>query len=360
MTLYAFKESDSTTIAAVRPAVVPFIHDRIQLALQQPKLLFSLLDGIGSPLNVIFPQNIEDNIKSFQAAYNKNNVRGKIFVSSKPNKSRALLRQASLFNVGLDVSSPQSLEKALGCGFSPDRLEATGPKNIEYLLMCLQLDVLVNADNLQELKTIHAIRNSLGLKRKARVMVRLCGFSSNRLSFTPQDNTFGTPIKDIPEVLQWLVAHKNEIDFQGFSFHFNSTNTEQRLVAIENQLEVTFAALKMGLTPKAIDIGGGFDFNYAKSGEEWDSYVDDLKRSVLGEIPSQTWNNSGLGFRDYDGAVSGGALFSPHYHGKAKGDELDKLLNLRLPQFHNSKIAALVSDSLLNLYIEPGRSMVDQ
>jgi diaminopimelate decarboxylase len=343
-----------------RPRVLPFIHERAKRLLQQEKLLFSLLDGLGSPLNVLLPQNIDDNIKSFQDAYKKNNIRGRIFCSSKPNKSRAMLRQASLYDVGLDVSSPQSLEKALGCGFAPARLEATGPKNKDYLLMALQLDILINVDNFEELKNIKAIRDHLGLTRKARVMVRLCGFSSPRIDFTPQDNTFGIRIYDVPEVLQWLVSHKNEIDFTGFSFHFNSTNTEQRLVAIENQLEMTFAALNAGLTPKAINIGGGFDFNYAQSAEEWDEYVDALKRSVLREIPSQTWNNSGLGFRDYDGAVSGGALFSPHYHDKVKGEELDKLLNLRLPQFHNNKIANLISDSLLELYIEPGRSMFDQ
>jgi hypothetical protein len=117
--------------SVVKPRVLPRIHPRIQRLLEQKDLLLSLVDGVGSPLNVIFPQNIEDNIKSFQDAYKKNHLRGvfiipanlanqmrfcvmpvyflsgwmshpliplrgRIYYTSKPCKSNALLRHASL------------------------------------------------------------------------------------------------------------------------------------------------------------------------------------------------------------------------------------------------------------------------
>lgn len=346
--------------ASARPRLMPRIHPRILRALEQKDLLFSLMDGIGSPLNVMFPQNIDDNIKSFQDAFKKNHLRGRIYYTSKPCKSNALLRHASISDVYLDVSSPQSLKNAMGCGFAPTRIEATGPKNPEYIMMALQLDVLLNVDNFEELKLILALHKKLGLTRKARIYVRLCGFSSPRVSFTPQDNTFGIHIKNIPDVLDWLVTHKDRLDFQGFAFYVSGASNEQRLVAIENQLELTFLAIQKGLQPKGIDIGGGFNIQYADSQEEWDQYQLALKRSVKEEIPSQTWNNSGLGYRNDNGVVAGGPLFFNHYSAIAKGNELDELVNNRLPKLGNTKIADLISDNLLELYIEPGRAMLDQ
>lgn len=225
------------TATGLRPRIHPVIQD----FLAQPKLLHSLCDGFGSPLNVMFPENIDDNIRSFEAAYKKNHMRGRIYFTSKPCKSQALVRRASISSIGIDVSSPQSLKHVMSCGFSPDRIEATGPKNAEYILTCLQMDVLLNADSMAELLLIHELRRKLGLSRKARVMVRLSGFESPRMRFTPQDGTFGIHIRDIPAAISWLVQNRDDINFHGFSFYISGAGIEQRTVAIENQLQLTFS-----------------------------------------------------------------------------------------------------------------------
>jgi diaminopimelate decarboxylase len=344
----------------VRPQVLPIIHPVIQDALKQKDLLFSLIGGIGSPLNVIFPQNIGENIAAFEATYKKHHLRGRIYYTSKPCKSRALWRQASLRKVGIDVSSVNSLQAVMGCGFTPNRIEATGPKNTAYLVTALQLNVTINIDNAEELEQIIQLHESLGLTHKTRIFIRLCDFKSTRISFTPQDNTFGIATKDIPPLLDKIAKYKDRLDFLGFSFHFSSTNTEQRVVAIENQLELTFLAKQKGLNPKGINIGGAFQINYVATQQEWDCYVSDLKLSVLDQLPSQTWNKGGLGYRNENGTLNGSPLFAPHYYPKVKGEELDELLCRRLPGFSNSTIASIIGDSLLELYIEPGKAMVDQ
>jgi diaminopimelate decarboxylase len=338
----------------------PRISTTISQFLENRELVHQLCDGLGSPLNIVFPDNIEDNIKSFEDTYKKHMLRGKIYFTSKPCKSKALIRKASLYNVGADVSSSGSLDHVLSAGFSPDRIEATGPKNVDYILKCLQLDVLINADSISELHMIVALRSKLGLSRKARVMVRLTGFSSPRLHFTPQDGTFGTHIKDIPYVLDWLVTHRETIDFTGFSFHVNDVNEQQKLVAIENALQLTFAALKKGLNPKGIDIGGGFSIQYAQSPEEYADYVEQLKKSVLGKIEGQVWNNGGLGYKDHQGVVVGGPMFMNHAPTYTKGHELDFLMSQRTAEFSHSRFSDVIRDSLLELYIEPGRAMLDQ
>ncbi len=338
----------------------PRIHPAIRDFLAQPELLHNLCDGFGSPLNVMFPQNIDENIESFQAAYKKNHMRGRVYFTSKPSKSQSLVRRASLANIGIDVSSPQSLKHVMSCGFAPERIEATGPKNPEYILTCLQLDVLLNVDSLSELLLIKELHGKLGLSRKARVMVRLSGFESARMKFTPQDGTFGIHTRDIPSVIDWLVAHKAEIDFHGFAFYISGAGVEQRTVAIENQLELTFLAMKKGLKPRGINIGGGFSVQYAESAAAWNDYLELMKKSVAGEIESQIWNNSGLGYRNVNGVVAGAPLVVNHVPPYTKGEELDFWLNQRSVSFGNALLADLIRDSLLELFIEPGRGMLDQ
>ena len=84
---------------------------------------FDLVDAFGSPLNLIFPQVIDQNIKAFQDVYKRNNLSGNIYFTSKPNKSLSVMRQASINDVGIDVSSEGALKTVLGCGFNPSRIE---------------------------------------------------------------------------------------------------------------------------------------------------------------------------------------------------------------------------------------------
>ena len=72
-------QAESKAATGLRPR----IHPVIQNFLAQPELLHSLCAGFGSPLNVMFPENIDDNIRSFEAAYKKNHMRGRIYFTSK-------------------------------------------------------------------------------------------------------------------------------------------------------------------------------------------------------------------------------------------------------------------------------------
>lgn len=342
------------------PSLQPRIAPVVQEFLNNAAMAHMLSDGFGTPLNIMFPDSIDENIKSFKDAYKKNHMRGRIYFTSKPCKSESLVRRASLSDIGIDVSSPRSLNHVLACGFSPDRIEATGPKNMDYILSCLQLDVLLNVDSFAELISIRDLSKKLALSRKARIMIRLCGFQSKRMNFTPQDNTFGIPTKEIPAVIDWLVEHKDIINFQGFAFYISGATVEQRTVAIENQLELTFLARQKGLSPKGIDIGGGFAIQYSDSATEWNDYIESLKKSVLGKTESLTWNNGGLGFRDVNGVVAGAPLFINHGATRTKGEELDFWLNQRTATFGNTTLADTIRDSLLELYIEPGRGLLDQ
>lgn len=347
-------------IDRARPKVRAAIHPAIERFLADKALVFSLLDGMGSPLNVIFPDHIADNIGRFEKIYKDRQLQGRIFYTSKPNKSAALRKRAALTSAGLDVSSEGELKSALSCGFHPSRIEATGPKNPGYLALGALQDILLNADNMTELQQLMQMAGLLPKGRKIRVLVRLDGFKPERVKFTAQDSAFGNRAEDAAAVIDFLVAHKDILDFQGFSFHFNAGDYIRRPPAIEKCLELTFACMERGLSPKGLDIGGGYRIRYAASQDEWNAYIEELKASVLGNRPPLTWNDNGLGFSSENGILKGAPNFMEHYHKDDGPDDLASVIDAKLPAFGGQSLARILSESMMELYTEPGRALLDQ
>jgi diaminopimelate decarboxylase len=343
------------------PRLRPRIHSRIRSFLEQKSLLFALVEQFRSPLNLIFPQNMQENISEFQAVYKKNHLRGRIYFTSKPCKSLALYREAAGEDVGIDISSAGSLKAALECGWQNERIGATGPKNKAYITAALQNDVLINVDNIEELQQIAALRRAMGNSGKTRIMVRVSDVGQKaKNTVRTEDSTFGIHTDDMTWVFEYLQTNIDILDFQGFAYHASMASDEQRIAAMENQLRLTFAALQKGLKPSKINVGGGFRVTYADSHQEWIDYIDSLKQSVLRKMPQQIWNNSDLGYRVENGAIRGDGAFIHHAPVYTKAQELERWLDFRLPLYGNIRFADLIRDSLLQLHIEPGRALLDQ
>lgn len=353
----AVNQNNNESVLTLRPRV----HDRITRFLNEKDRIFELVDAFGSPLNLIFPQMIEENLTAFRKAYTDHNLSGRIYMSTKPNKAYSPIRQAALQpDAGIDVSSEEGLKIVLGCGFHPDRIECTGPKNLNYLALALQQNIIINVDNFEELEQILSLRKTLNITRATKIFVRLTGFYSPRLKFTSHDTTFGIPVSEKQRIFEFLNAHKNELSFQGFSFHFNSKVIEQKIVALENMVQATLDAFNYGLEPKGMNIGGGFDISYAADKEEWQNYVSTLKDSLRRNDESLTWNNGGLGFRNEGGLIKGAPAFLDHGPDISGVEDFYEILSLRLPSQNNATLANILNDCLLELYIEPGRSVFDQ
>jgi diaminopimelate decarboxylase len=347
-------------INRLRPKVSAAIHPAISRFLTNRILPFALVDGFGSPLNVMFPRNIKETISRFEQVYKERHLQGTIFYTSKPNKSTSLKREGAMTRVGLDVSSEGELKAALSCGFHPTRIEATGPKNIDYLSLCVQQGVLINVDNFTELQQIAAMRSFLPSDRKARILVRLDGFHPGPIKFTEQDSSFAISVNDASAVIDFLVKHSDSIDFYGFSFHFNAGDYSRRPGAIETCLALTFDCINRGLTPRALDIGGGYRIRYAADQDEWNAYIEELKSSVLGNRSSLTWNDSGLGFYREEGLLRGAPNFMEHYHKNDGHEDLASVVDAPLASFDGYSAARILSENMFELYIEPGRALLDQ
>lgn len=334
--------------------LTPNISERVQRFIQSPQLLQDLADACGSPLNIVFPQAVSANIRRFREVYDKHAIAGRIYYAHKPNKSEALVRQVAIEAIYVDIASERELHSALRAGFVGAKIQATGPKNRDFLTLALQHSVLISVDNFQELQSIQKLIATLKIEH-ANILVRLCGFVG-----MSKESRFGVPISDLETVLSFISAHQSTLKLKGFSFHLDTASLEEKVIALVDTLNCIKLAHKKGLKLSIVNIGGGFKVNYLKHKGEWDEYVSALQQSVLGERESLSWQNSGLGYRSEHGVLKGGPSFYQYFNEIAGPDYLNRLLSFKPDSFDGQTVAQVLSDNLLELYIEPGRALLDQ
>jgi diaminopimelate decarboxylase len=345
--------------APENPGLAPRLGTVARKLLAAPETAHRLVRSLGSPLNLIFPTEVIRNAASLQETFEHYGIDGRIFFTTKPNRSTAILREVAATDLGVDVSSCGSLSAALSAGIPSHRLEATGPKDETYLSLALLHDIVVNVDSLTELEDIRSLRRSLGIRSASRILIRLSGFAPQR-SLAVSDGTFGVTPTDIPALWNRLDAMKNEIELLGFAFHLNTDSIEYRAVALEESLHLLFEARRHGHNPRIVNLGGGFRVRYAEDTAEWARFLLALKDSLRSNGPLHTWNRSGLGFHVDGATIKGQPRFMNHAEELPPADQLCSLLKSPLPRFNGITAGRLLSESLVEVWIEPGRALLDQ
>lgn len=339
--------------------LTPLTHPLVGDFLRSADTLRNLVRAHGSPLNIVFPDIVAENVRSFARVMQEAKVRGKVYVAHKPNKSKSCMRRLALEkDAHIDVASVEELRNALNAGFAGSRIEATGIKNKVFLTLALLHDVLISVDSFDEIHTIVELTKSLG--RKARILVRLSGFSAEHTRVISKDSRFGISVKDASAIFEFASGNAETIDVQGFSYHLASDSNAERLIALENTIQVLLDAQQHGLRPSVISIGGGFPISLLADPKEWDAYTSALKQSVLGKHKSLSWNDSGLGFRNNGGVLAGAASYREHVVAPAGSANLAQFLAMPLPAFEGRPVQSVLADLMVELYVEPGMAAFDQ
>ena len=128
MTLFYFRSG-----VALSLYLSPRIGALPRAALDQKELLRQLVGALGSPLNVILPDQVAENLDGFRQVYRSRRLGGQVYFAHKANQASCLVRQFAAGDAGLDVASLGELQHALGAGIAPARIMATGPKSREFL-----------------------------------------------------------------------------------------------------------------------------------------------------------------------------------------------------------------------------------
>ncbi|MFF4496963.1 type III PLP-dependent enzyme domain-containing protein [Streptomyces sp. NPDC001546] len=336
----------------------PRLAPRTAALLASPALLHTLVDALGSPLNVILPDQIADNVRAFRAVFARHRLSGRIFYAHKANRSTALVRRLTTTGAALDAASLTELRHALGSGFTGAEVMATGPKDPEFLWLAARSGTLVNADGPDELERAAALVRAHGLPR-LRVLVRLSGFEAPGARRLSRRSRFGTSVKSLHQLLEVLDRHRAHLEPVGVGYHLDTTSVEEKAAALEGCLHAMEELQVRGFHPEAVDVGGGFGVSYLAHAAQWERYTTELTRAVAGARPPLAWGGHGYGLRAENGTLRGALGLYPAHRPTAGPGYLDELLSHPAPGL-GRPLGTLLLEGLHQLYAEPGRALADQ
>ncbi|MEU4117099.1 Y4yA family PLP-dependent enzyme [Kitasatospora sp. NPDC028055] len=348
----------------------PRLEPRLRSLLDTTDLLHTLVDALGSPLNLLLPEQLADNLARFRSVYRKHRLTGRIYFAHKANRSSALVRRLAAtdtgpgtrsetgLDAGIDVASLGELQHALGAGCAPGRIMATGPKNREFLWLAARTGATVHLDSLAELDELADLVRKHALPRVP-VMPRLSGFRSPGVTVLTRPSRFGVPADELDELLDALERHRDTVELTGVAYHLDTTGITEKAVALEACIRIMDDCHRRGLHPRTIDIGGGFGVNYLADAAQWERYTTELTDAVLGRRPALTWQGHGYGLRNESGTLRGALGLYPAHRPVAAEAYLDELLSHPAPTL-GRPLATLLLENMYDLAVEPGRALVDQ
>jgi diaminopimelate decarboxylase len=321
--------------------------------MKQTLLLETLITQYTSPLHILFPQNMEENIAEFQKVFATYGIRGHIFYAHKANRSTALIRHICSQHVGVDVSSESELQHVLANGFRGNKIIANGPKNPTFLKHAIENDVVIAVDSEDELWQIIQFAG-----KKVQILIRVNGFTTEGVKIKSHDSRFGIPLTRLTEIYDLLLQHKDKIAFLGFSFHIDTSLDREKHIAIGAIAQEIIASKKRGLQPRVMNIGGGFKVSYLEKKADWEAFLTYIQHCVMNGI-EYSWNGHSYGYYQQEGRLRGSLTYYDHYNAVTKGDHLRSLLTIDIPEL-GTTFAQFLNDVMIDLYIEPGRSLLDQ
>ena len=337
----------------------PKLNQETRDIIENKEKLKELANCYGSPLNILFPNLMDKNISNFKETLKKHHLSGKIYYAHKCNKSNSFLKQALQNQINVDIASLEELKSALSNGFTGDKIEATGPKNDDFIILGIRHNIIFNVDNLEEIKKINYFKEKIQTKNKIRILLRLNGFKSEETKILNRSSRFGTPKSQVNKLIEYAQENDKNLEIIGISFHLDTVNVKEKILAIENCIEIFEEMFEQGLNPYVLDIGGGFKVNYIESQEEWDNSISELKEAILSGNNDLTWNNTSFGLRVEKGVLRGILNIHDYYNEITGNQLLDEILSSRLTKFQNREIGEILSENMIELYIEPGCSLLD-
>jgi diaminopimelate decarboxylase len=319
-----------------------------------------LTNALGSPLNLLFPQLLLGNLNQFDSVFEKHQIKGRIYFAHKANRSDCVTRQLASTSAFIDVSSINELRHALASGFEAFRIQATGPKNTEFINLCLQQNVLLSVDSIAELQEI--IQLSLHFKRPkpAQILLRISGFKNRQLKHQGKASRFGIKYDDVPHALELLSKCRDRLSLIGLAFHLDTTSSLEKATAIEACFALFEMALDQDFNLRVLNIGGGFKLSYLDQSEDWHEYNSAMREAALGTRAPLTWQGSTFGLLP-DRGVLRGSFNSYNFYDPSTGSKFfDEIISHQMESLDGQSIAKFLRDNGIELWIEPGRALLDQ
>lgn len=303
-------------------------------------------------IHVVLPQQMKQNIDLMRQVFGEYGIEPRIFVSHKPSKSNALIKQARAENVGLDVSSKNELISALKNGFLGRNICCTDSKNDDYMTLSIQHNCLHSVDSIQELKRYVDSQTIIAPNEKRNVLLRV---NSADAPYGGKISRFGIPLSDIDECFKLLEENPCS-HLEGFHMHSGESSGEMRAQEVELILGYMKEAYEQGFTPKTVNVGGGFPRTFYKSKLESDAFIEKLIQSFTNKHEF-TWRGFkyGLSFNENQ-SISGRDLLVNTF----KRDDFECTAHQMLQaSVLDSTVSKIINECGFSLMLEPGLNAYD-
>jgi diaminopimelate decarboxylase len=283
----------------------------------------------GSPLNLIWPDELQKNLAVLTDVFAERSIAHAIYYGAKVNKSAGLMEAALRGGAGLDVSSLYELRDARRLGADGTRLVATGPaKTKAFHRELIGCNALISIDSPEELEDLIRCLPVDAAVQPLLLRLRPARQASSR---------FGMPAQALRHCLS-RIADESGLRFDGLHFHVSGYRWESRAEAFQEAANLIAESRTRGFAPRMIDIGGGLPVQY----------VDRLAYNA--HLQAQTPD-------DYRTGIVPGSFY-PYGGALSAADWLRCLLAAPMPD--GRRIADCLVQEGLVLGLEPGRALADQ
>jgi len=354
-------------IKVARPQLPAILSPKTKQVLSSPDLLHDLVDSLGSPLSILIPTGLCDNVTAFRNIFQARGVQERIWYACKVNKSEALLEAASDADIGVDAASLWELRAALGHGIPGPRIGISGPiKDERLLLLAMQHGSTITIDALAEVCTLAQLATRTSAASPVPILVRLSGFALTTTGRSepaptqqPENGRFGLPLGQLGQLFSLLrdPSVACVLELHGFAFHIDNLTVADRVTSFAQVLPVLLEAREAGYPCYELDIGGGFPVQYI-SRDDWTAFHHAYVDALVQGTPFMFRDKSfGIGITGAQAPNRGN--FYPHDLPAYGGRFLQAFLDSR-PHGHDDTVADLLRRHSIRLTIEPGRALIDQ
>ncbi len=306
-------------------------------------------------IHVVLPQQMKQNIAEMRQIFGEYGIEPRIFVSHKPSKSNALIKQARAENTGLDVSSKNELISALKNGFSGQNICCTGSKNDDYITLSIQHGCLHSVDSIEELERYIKACEKIAPQEKRNVLLRI---NSADAPYGGKISRFGIPMCDLEACYNLLKENPN-VNLDGFHMHSGESDGDLRAEELDFLLTLFKDAYEQGFSPKTIDVGGSLLKNIYEKIEECEAFVDHLSDALKNNKETYTWRRYGYSMAaGNQNRVSGREGLMGFFKLDDYGPCVKKMMNVQTLYSRTSHQTLL--ECVFTLALEPGVSAYDQ
>ena len=319
--------------------------------LDRPSELTRWMREHGSPLNVLRPDQLSENVVRLRRQASELGLNLDIFFARKANKCLSMIDAAVDAGAGIDTASGPEVEQTLGAGVDPRRIVCTAAiKNDDLIKRCLDTGVLIVVDNIQELSAIESRR--AGDNRRVDIAIRVSGF---RHDDEKLPSRFGFDVDDLEELFD-RCDDRGVCNIAGLQFHLNGYDANHRRAGLADCLSRVPGLRSRGHDVRFIDIGGGFPMVYGRSSQEAERFWEAHERSLISDTPPITWQRHRLGRQSDGRRVWGRPNVYPYWQSPIGPAWLREVLN---GSIDGEPMLRRIESLDLTIRCEPGRALMD-